>query len=142
MNRFLCVILRYDNALPLALRALEGRQALQGVHPNTARSLYFVGAIHLASKKYRDARRYFDRALEMEETLWSRGMPHSPDWEHLKQRFHRLLVIQGNKQADLRYRKRFKVNNPSCAKRVCVCIGFFYRSVSIRYDCLRLGTDL
>eukprot|EP00057_Strongylocentrotus_purpuratus_P029101 XP_011683575.1 PREDICTED: uncharacterized protein LOC100890186 [Strongylocentrotus purpuratus] len=99
---------KYDNALPLALRALEGRQALQGVHPNTARSLYFVGAIHLASKKYRDARRYFDRSLEMEETLWSRGMPHSPDWEHLKQRFHRLLVIQGNKQADLRYRKRFK----------------------------------
>ncbi|XP_041482511.1 uncharacterized protein LOC121429514 [Lytechinus variegatus] len=99
---------KYDNALPLALRALEGRQALQGVHPNTARSLYFVGAIHLASKRYRDARRYFDRALEMEETLWSRGMPHSPDWEHLKDRFNRLLVIQGNNQAIQRYRKRFK----------------------------------
>ncbi|XP_071487617.1 uncharacterized protein [Diadema antillarum] len=99
---------KYDDAIPLALRALEGRQKLHGVHPNTARSLYFVGSIYLASKKYRDARTYFDKALEMEETLWSRGMPHSPDWDLLKEKFRRLLVSQGNNQALHRYHKRFK----------------------------------
>ncbi|KAJ8030287.1 hypothetical protein HOLleu_26651 [Holothuria leucospilota] len=101
------VMERYEDALKLATRALEGRRTLLETHQQTARAIYFVGLINLMLKNYKEARKYFDEALVMEETLWKQGKQHSEDWTRLKERFKMLLEIQ-DKQKDLRkYKKRF-----------------------------------
>ena len=105
---------RYDIAIPIAKQAMDGRKRLLGIHHSTARSIYFVGSLNLVNKKYKEARKYLDEALVMEEELWKKGMDHSIDWPRLKKKIVQLLTIL-SKDNLAAYKRRFRVrpNNSS-----------------------------
>ncbi|XP_072023040.1 uncharacterized protein [Amphiura filiformis] len=95
---------RFEDAIPIAKRAMEGRQKILGqYHPQTARSVYFVGSLYLSAENYREARRFLDEALKIEEELWRRGKPHSSDWSRLRNRIEKLMITLHKN-----YKKRFR----------------------------------
>ena len=88
---------------------MEGRKRLLGTHPSTARSIYFVGSLNLANRNYKEARKFLDEALLMEEELWRRGMDHSVDWTRLQNKIEFLMTTLGKDAALAVYKKRFRV---------------------------------
>ncbi|XP_072034457.1 uncharacterized protein [Amphiura filiformis] len=99
-----CEMEEYENALPLAVRSAELRKKGIGTHPDTARSLYFVGSLyHDLGKKerkaskaqaeeipsFQDAMKYYKEALKYE---WKLGKDRrSWEYPHLKEDFMKLL---------------------------------------------------
>ncbi|XP_038051144.1 uncharacterized protein LOC119724253 [Patiria miniata] len=99
---------KYDDAIPIAKKAMEGRKRLLETHPATARSIYFVGSLNLTNRNYKEARKYLDEALLMEEELWRKGMAHSVDWPRLKNKIEFLMTTLGKDAALSVYKKRFR----------------------------------
>ncbi|XP_022095060.1 uncharacterized protein LOC110981642 [Acanthaster planci] len=99
---------RYDDAIPIAKKAMEGRKRILGTHPATARSIYFVGSLNLTNRNYKEARKYLDEALRMEEELWRKGMDKSIDWTRLKNKIEFLMTTLGKDAALSLYKKRFR----------------------------------
>ncbi|XP_072048823.1 uncharacterized protein [Amphiura filiformis] len=104
-----CELERYDDAFPVAKQSLEHRKTLSGqVSPDTTHALYVLGSVCLKSRNYREARKYFNEALEIEEELWGRGLSHSDDWQHLKTSIETMMVTLQKQSTLTSYRKRFK----------------------------------
>jgi len=61
---------KFDEALPLAKRALEIReQLLPRTDPRVANSLSFLGDVYMAKGEYDNARKTFERLLQLQEEL-------------------------------------------------------------------------
>ena len=61
---------KFDEALPLAKRALEIRERLLPRNdPRVANSLSFLGDVYLAKREYDNARKTFERLLHLQEEL-------------------------------------------------------------------------
>ena len=89
---------------------MECRKKLYGpISPQTAHASYVIGAIYLKARNLRQARSHFNEALLIEEELWTRGMPHSDDWENLKTSLETVMVTLQKSSALSSYRRRFKV---------------------------------
>lgn len=71
---------------------------------------------------YKEARKYFEEALLMEEDIWAQGKQHSEDWTRLKERLLMLMDIENKPKAKSKYQKRFKVNiSPFCKNITTIC---------------------
>jgi len=61
---------KFDEALPLAKRALEIRERLLPRNdPRVANSLSFLGDVYMAKREYDNARKTFERLLQVQEEL-------------------------------------------------------------------------
>jgi len=61
---------KFDEALPLAKRALEIRERLLPRNdPRVANSLSFLGDVYMAKREYDNARKTFERLLQLQEEL-------------------------------------------------------------------------
>lgn len=59
---------KFDEALPLARRAVELRERLHGAdHPAVASALYNLGSIHIQRKEFEEAEKAYGRALAVAE---------------------------------------------------------------------------
>ncbi|XP_077988130.1 uncharacterized protein LOC144442624 [Glandiceps talaboti] len=84
---------RFDDALAYATTAMDGRKELLGDTPQTARSVYMVGAVYMELEKYTESKKFLTEALEMEERLWRSGKPHSSDWDVIQERLIQVCEI-------------------------------------------------
>ena len=101
---------RYEDALSVTKQFAERRKKLSGqTSTDTAHAVYLLGSICLKARNYRDARKYLTEALEIEEELWGRGLPHSDDWQSLKTSIETMMVTLQKQSTLSSYRKRFKV---------------------------------
>jgi hypothetical protein len=56
---------KYDKALPLCVRACEGRTKVLGaLHPDTLASLYGLAAIHIGLSNWKEAKTYAQKSLD------------------------------------------------------------------------------
>ncbi|XP_038050738.1 uncharacterized protein LOC119723908 [Patiria miniata] len=118
-----CEMEEYEKALPLATDAVNIREETIGVHPTTARNLFFIGSLYDSlgdeckkSKKpedrtkppenYKLALEYYNRAFEMEVKLGPSN--HSIEYDDLKTDLQDVLrKLHMNKELD-KYRRMFK----------------------------------
>nr|XP_006818724.1 PREDICTED: intracellular protein transport protein USO1-like [Saccoglossus kowalevskii] len=99
---------QYDDAIIYAKRAMHNRKQLLGTHPNTARSIFFVGNIYLNMKKYDVARTHMVEALNMEECLVKSGKSLSADWVNLKTSLPNVCLVLGRNRERSEYFRRFQ----------------------------------
>ncbi|XP_033637587.1 uncharacterized protein LOC117298435 [Asterias rubens] len=114
-----CEMEDYEKALPLAIHAAEIREKSIGIHPTTARNLYFIGSLYdslgdkyikkdkkTSDQHFTDALEYYNKALKMEMQLGPRG--HSIEYEDLKTDLQSLLKKrQGDKTELETYQRIF-----------------------------------
>ncbi|XP_006818724.2 uncharacterized protein LOC100377525 [Saccoglossus kowalevskii] len=87
---------------------MHNRKQLLGTHPNTARSIFFVGNIYFNMKKYDVARTHMVEALNMEECLVKSGKSLSADWVNLKTLLPKVCLVLGRNRERNDYFRRFQ----------------------------------
>ncbi|XP_070538232.1 nephrocystin-3-like [Ptychodera flava] len=99
---------RYEDAMKYAETAMHNRKRLLGVHPSTARSIYFVGSIFLNMKAYDKSRDFLVEALAMEEQLVKEGKAMSSDWRNLKTILPQVCRLLDRERERSQYLRKFQ----------------------------------